>query len=278
MSATIKGFGFSDVRPQPGFTATRGEAGGWTGSHTFAILRSAWANASIRNRFAKGVAVTTLDTELNAFWEFLKVVEPRVTHEEGDFIFVETSLAGGGGAQYGDGGLSDDAEPTYRLNGQLQEAPLSQHSKWAALTDLEKAALGFLIRGELVYDEPSNSVGTRTELSFFVEEDSAGNDFVLTTPDAIEFAKLIATGVTTYLRPSFTWTESTQGTDQLTGAQINALGRISNPRGSPPEPSGARDWMLTGAFQEERGDLITTDLEWTLSERGGHNTFLYEDV
>jgi hypothetical protein len=33
--------------------------------------------------------------------------------------------------------------------------------------------------------------------------------------------------------------------------------------------------MLTGAFQEQRGELYTTDLEWTLSEKGGHDEFLY---
>jgi hypothetical protein len=35
--------------------------------------------------------------------------------------------------------------------------------------------------------------------------------------------------------------------------------------------------MLTSAFQEQRGDLFTTDLEWTLSEKGGHDAFLYEE-
>jgi hypothetical protein len=35
--------------------------------------------------------------------------------------------------------------------------------------------------------------------------------------------------------------------------------------------------MLTSAFQEKRGNLYTTDLEWTLSERGGHNQLLYAE-
>ena len=76
---------------------------------------------------------------------------------------------------------------------------------------------------------------------------------------------------------SITWTESTQGASGLTSAQLNLLGNIATPRGNPPEPSGTRDWMLTSAFQEERGELFVTDLEWTLSEKGGHDSFLYDE-
>ena len=96
--------------------------------------------------------------------------------------------------------------------------------------------------------------------------------------DALEFAKVIARGETTYLRPVITWTESTQGSDGLTPAQLNKLGKIATVRGDPPQPADTRDWMLTSAFQEQSGELITTDLEWTLSEKGGHDDFLYDET
>lgn len=279
MSATIKGLGLFDVFPQPGFTATLSENGGWTARHTFAIRRTAWANASVRNQFAKGVSATALDSGLAAFWAFLKVVSVEVTSDEGDFTMVSVELSGAQGATYGEDGLGEEAEPTYRLSGQLQDAPLSIHPKWAALSEIEKNGLGLLIRGLAEYDPPSFKVGQfdpETE-TFNAIKDSEGNEIVMDAADAKEFATRIARGETTYLRPVITWTESAQGQDGLTNAQLNKLGNIAVPRGTPPEAAGTRDWMLTSAFQEQRGELITTDLEWTLSEKGGHDSFLYDE-
>jgi len=280
MSATIKGFSsISEVRPQPGFTATRDENGGWTGRHLFAIRSSAWANSAVRGKFAKGVAITTLDPGLSSFWEFVKVVGVEVTSDEGDFTMVTAQLSGGQGATYDDEQLSANAEPTYRLSGQLQDAPFSLHPKWAALSDIEKNGLGLLIRGQAEYDLPTFKVGLYSveDETFNAIKDSDGNDIVMSADNAKAFALRIARGETTYLRPVITWTESTQGTDGLTNAQLNKLGNIATPRGNPPEAAGTRDWMLTSAFQEQRGDLTTTDLEWTLSEKGGHDEFLYDE-
>ena len=273
MSATIKGLAFAEVEPQPGFTATREENGGWTGSHKFAIRTASFGVVS--SAFAKGTAITTLDSGLSDYWAFMKVVGVEVTNEEGDFTFITASISGAKGASYGEDGENPD--PTYRLSGQLQDAPLSIHPKWAALSDIEKAGLGLLIRGQAEYDLPTFKVGAFSieNDTFKAIEDSTGEEIVMSAADAKAFALRIARGETTYLRPVLTWTESAQGTDGLTNAQLNELGNISTPRGDPPEAAGTRDWMLTSAFQEQSGELITTDLEWTLSEKGGHDDFLY---
>lgn len=276
--STIKGLGFSDIEPQPGFTATQDETGGWTGSHKFAIRRTAWANASVRGQFIKGVSITGLDSGLAGYWSFLKVVTRTVDSEEGDFTMVSVTLSGAEGATYGeDGGLAEDTEPTYRLSGQLQDAPLSLHPKWAALSEGEKEYLGWMITGQANLFPGTTSYIVR---SFELPEDVSGPTLppaqLEVTEDSLEFATRIARGETTYSRPVLTWTESTQGQTGLSNAQLNLLGNISTPRGSPPEASGTRDWMLTSAFQETRGELVTTDLEWTLSEKGGHDNFLYD--
>jgi len=277
--STIKGLGLFDVEPQPGFTATRDENGGWTGRHSFAIRRTAWENSAVRSQFAKGVSITAIDSGLPFFWSFLKVVSHEVSSEEGDLTMVSVNLSGAQGATYG-GSEGTAEDPTYRLSGQLQDAPLSMHPKWEPLTDEQKTALGHLINGILVFDEGQGKIcninpeAATTEDFFdpFLPYDS------IITGDALEFAKVIARGETTYLRPVITWTESAQGTEGLTNAQLNKLGNISIPRGEPPEAAGTRDWMLTSAFQEQRGELITTDLEWTLSEKGGHDEFLYDET
>ena len=274
--STIYGFPASEIKPQPGFNATRDEKGAWTGTHSFAIRTTAWSNGAVRAQFAKGTSITLVDPGLAAYWEFLKIVEQTVTSEEGGFTMVQTKLSGGEG-QFDEDELSDEAQPKYRLEGQLQDAPFSLHPAWAALSDLEKNALGLLIRGQADFDKPTGKVGSFLETAndFVALKDSTLAELIITSDDGLAFAERIARGDTTYLRPTFIWTESTQGADELTNAQINLLGNISVPRGSPPEPAGTRDWMLTSAFQEQNGELYTTDLQWTLSEKGGHDEFLY---
>jgi hypothetical protein len=276
MSVTLKGFSFSDVKPQPGFTATRQENGGYIGRHSFAISRTAWESGAA-NQFSKGQPITSFDDSLPFSWNFLKIVETEIVSEEGDIVMISVTLSGAQGASYNE---DDEAPaPTYRLNGQLQDAPLSMHPKWAALEDIEKAGLALLIRGQAEYDLPTFKVGSYSveDSTFNAIKDSSGTEILMDSEDAKEFALRIARGETTYSRPVITWTESAQGTDGLTNAQLNKLGNVSTPRGDPPEASGTRDWMLTSAFQEQRGDLFTTDLEWTLSEKGGHDAFLYEE-
>jgi hypothetical protein len=275
--STIKGLGLTDAEPQPGFTATKAENGGWTGRHSFAIRRTAWANASVRNRFAKGISITTLDPDLSGFWSFLKTVETEVTSEEGDFTMVSVSLSGAQGATYGEGGLGDDAEPTYRLSGQLQDAPFSLHPKWEPMEEKFKYALGELINNNVRPSKEFTQVGTYDEDDFFTPLKDSEDASITFEGDAIEFCKRIAAGESTYLRPVITWTESTQGNDGLTNSQLNKLGNVATPRGNPPEAAGTRDWMLTSAFQEQQGELLRTELEWTLSEKGGHDAFLYTE-
>jgi hypothetical protein len=274
--STIKGLGIADVVPQPGFTATRQENGGYIGRHSFAIRRTAYGNSNVTGQFAKGTSITSLDPDLSFSWAFLKVVEAEVVSEEGDITIVSVSLSGAQGASYGESGEAPD--PTYRLSGQLQDAPLSLHSKWAALSDSFKWALGELINGNRRPSKEFTQVGTYDEEDFFTPAKDTSSAPITLTGDAIEFCKIIARGETTYLRPVITWTESAQGTDGLTNAQLNKLGNISTPRGDPPEAAGTRDWMLTSAFQEQSGELFTTDLEWTLSEKGGHDDFLYAEA
>ena len=273
--STIRGIRSSDVLPQPGFTATRQENGGYIGRHSFAVLRTAWGGSGVTGRFTKGTPITSLDPDLSFSWSFLKVVEAEIVSEEGDITIVSVTLSGAQGASYGEGGEAPD--PTYRLSGQLQDAPLSIHPKWAALSEIFRWALGELINGNLRPSKEFTQVGTYDEEGFFTPEEDTSSAPITLTGDAIEFCKIIARGETTYLRSVITWTESAQGTDGLTNAQLNKLGNISTPRGDPPEAAGTRDWMLTSAFQEQNGEMFTTDLEWTLSEKGGHDTFLYEE-
>lgn len=279
--STQFGIAFSEIYPQPGFSASFSPEGGWTGVHSFMVSRQAWNSGFIRAMFAPGTQIGTLDPGIPPSFSFLRVVDCNPVFGEGDLATISVNFAGSASSQFESEDLAPDALPTYRLTGQLQEAPFSEHPKWIALTQKEKDGLGFLQSGagyELRRGAPPDLVERTSDGGGEYVSPKLDQNFQPYTfeGDALEFANLIVVGSSTYLRPSSTWTETTQGTSPLTSQQINKLGHISNPRGNPPEPNGGRDWMLTGISDETYGELHSTAIEWTLSERGGFNAFLYD--
>ena len=266
MAATIFGFAGDEIKTQPGLTITRGESGGWTATDEL-VIRAADL-ASVLPDFARGSLLATVDPNVPApFDDFLAIDTVSIVRTEGDLVTLNVTAAGGT-AQFEDDILEPNALPTYTLTGQLQDVPFSMHPKWKDITAADKTLLGKLINGELWYDIP-NDVLFRTGVD-------AANFNQLDGDDAKEFASRIQQGQTTYQKSSYTWNESTEGADQLTPAQINKLGLVATPRGTPPEPAGTRNWMLTNVSQSNSGDLYRTNLEWTLSEEGGFDDFLYE--
>ena len=103
------------------------------------------------------------------------------------------------------------------------------------------------------------------------------SDYQLESFNAIDFARLIAQGETTWDSSVIVWTESTEGTTPISSAILALHMKIDpSPRGNPPDSGDGSDWMLTGVSQSQTGELFRTRIEWTQSQRGGHNSFLYD--
>lgn len=273
MAATIFGFSTDEMKPQPGLSISRSDSGGWTATHEIVIKASDFAD--VKDNFARGELLVDLDPSVPApFDDFLRIDTVQFVRSEGDF-YVFNVTATGGSAQYENGedpGLSAAALPTYTLTGQLQDVSFSMHPKWRALGDTDKKLLGLMLGGFYAFNIATSKV-------ILINEDNSNfedADEQFTSADAIAFATRIQQGQTTYQKSSYTWTESTEGADQLTAPQINKLGKIATPRGTPPEAAGTRDWMLTSVSQSQSGELYRTNLEWTLSEDDGWDTFLYD--
>ena len=270
MAATIRGFTSGEIKPQPGFNARQSEQGGWVAQHEFAIQAADFDAA--QSSFAKGTLLSDLDPSIpSPFDSFLQISEVSLSRVEGDLIFFSVTATGSGTNQFEEGDLGADALPTYNLTGQLVDVPFSKHRKWGALSDTDKTLLGMLIDGLIYYDITDDTL----YLAEVVNSKVPAQD-QLTAADAKAFAARIQQGQTTYQKSVYTWQESTEGEDQLIAAQLNKLGLIATPRGTPPTPTGTRDWMLTGVSQSQTGELYRTNLEWTLSEEGGHDDFLYD--
>ena len=274
--ATQIGLTTGEVIPLGQFTATQDQQGGWTATRQYYMLASTFASSTVASQFARGSSAIVADNTIPAIFDFLVVESRSVQYGEAGTCTVTVNYAGAAGPQYGDDDdtLAEQALPTYRLEGRLMELPLSEHPKWKALSDTFQQALGKMLTGEATVSPDYLTPGYYQNDTFYFIKDSSDNEITF-TGNAITFAKLICNGVTTYVVPTITWTETTEGPTGMTAAQLNKLGKISTPRGGPPTPSSTRNWMLTGASQEQRGTLYQTTIEWTLSERDGFSNFLY---
>jgi len=277
--STKRGITDNQIYPQPGFSANRDENGGWSGSAEFILTTATWNQSTFKARFARGVSITTLDPTIDPYFSFLKITSQSVVRNEGGLVTVRVDVTGGQSAQFSGPDLGEETPTTYRLEGRLQEALLTEHPKCKVLTDVEQVALGKLISGEYAYGpDPFTDPSSATNVTFIpgAEQIVILSPDPITTDDAKAFALRISKGQKTYLVPAIVWTESTQGTDPMTAAQLNKLGYIATPRGDPPNVTGSRNWMLTSASQEQRGELYQTQLEWTLSDREGFDDFIYD--
>jgi hypothetical protein len=270
MAATIFGFEPAEIKPQPGLQISRSEGGGYVATHEFIVRADALAD--VAQFFNKGDYLVDIDPSIpSPQSEYLKIDTVSFVRSEGDLITLSVT-ATGGDAQYEGNELSPNALATYELRGQLVDVGFDKHRKWKALTPQSKTLLGNMLTGYLTFNIKDGLLYITTEQEFSV---GYKDQFEPTEEDAIEFAKRIQQGQTTYQKAVYTWSESTEGEDQLTTPQINKLGLVATPRGNPPKPSDDRDWMLTSVSQSQAGELYRTNLEWTLSEEGKFDEFLY---
>jgi hypothetical protein len=274
---------------QPGYTVTRSEQGGFSASATYYLL-SAVAADTIKT-LPPGRLASSFDSgQIGIDYPFLAISTISVESEEAGITALRINFDGGASEQYdeedltgsgggGGGGAPPESSPeipipVYRIEARIVEVPISDHPKFQALDNVAKTVLGKLIIGDFEmegtrvgYYDPTNDVWRYFK--------NGGTIYVL-SGNALILANLITQGITSYRGASISYIESTQGSSPMTAAQLSKLGKISNPRGNPPNVSG-RDWMLVSASQEQRGTLYQTSLEWELSPNAdGFDPFLYQ--
>jgi hypothetical protein len=278
---TVNNLTSGEVVPQMGFAPTQNQNGGWNASRGYYMLASTWESTAIQTRFARGTVITTADPDVGSLYSFLSVESKTASYEDSGTVLLTVQYTGSAEAQFGGDGDADltlQALPTYRLEGRLRDLPLSEHPKYKALTDAdEKLLLGKVLGGDAIMNG-SKAIEPAIDGVYEFVKNSTGDEITLTTADALSVAQLIKDGQTSFQAPTYVWIENTEGNTPLTAGQVNSLGLIDpNPRGLPWEAPGGREWMLSGASQEQQGDLYRTVLEWTASERGGWDDFLYTE-
>jgi hypothetical protein len=278
---TVKNLSAGEVIPQMGFAPSQNQNGGWEATRDYYMLASTWEGASVQNRFARGTSITTADPSIPSVYSFLTVESKIASYEDSGTIRLSVRYTGSASPQFGgDGGgdLTLAALPIYRLDGRLRELSVSDHPKYRALDDRQQWLLGGLLDGKWETNELGLfAYGRREDGTPYIMRDADGGNLEFEEGDSSEFAKKISRGEVTYQAPSLVWTEITQGDTGMTANQLGKLGEISDPRGDPPTIDGY-DWLLTGASQEQRGELYQTTLEWTLSTPDGWDAFLYSET
>jgi len=276
--ATTFGISNTEIYRQPGLTIGINDKSQISGAGEYVISKN--QVNTILAKVYPGAYATTIDSEIPLWATNLIVESYDVSIDEGGIATIKIQYIAPSGNQY-DFPTPESLpknQPTYRLEGRLSEKSLTEHKKFKALSKEQQAGLKKLIAGGIEWAKNTDSPYEFRLFFPIVDAFQIPYDLTL-TGDSIEFAEIIAGGVTTYVSPTITWTETSEGSSSMTSAQLNKLGKVSSPRGPEPSPAGTRDWMLTGASQEQRGSadnaIYQTSIEWTLSEDGGWSSFLY---
>lgn len=276
MSAEVYGLGPGEFLPGNDFTARQTDKGGWTATQSFRFLRSSLSDSAFRNKFSFGVRATDLDENLDGYWARL-YLEKTDVRNEGPWGVITVYYAGYAGFETDSGGtVTQPTSPIYRLTGTTREVSIVEHPTVRGLGDEDRFLIGEIARGEFLWDYDASELKMRgTDFSADVSEWLPTNPQP-TAGDAVDWAKLVTDGWLTYREQSFMWEKLWESEQGIATSTINNLGKVDTPEGSPPTPTGSRNWILTDATQEKKGELYRNRLVWELSPKDGWEELVYD--
>ena len=276
--AKILGQTAVEVVPQSDFSARKNENGEWTATQSFEFIKGGLNNYTIQARFPGGGTLGSLDPDCDEIFKFLRLSAiTAVQTIVGGWTRITAEFVGfSGGTSTTDPPLPTPI-PTYSKRGTTADAPLDEHPKWQDLDASERVALGKLLSGEWAWGpDPFATAGS---MYTYVPGDPnlACEPDPITSTDGLAFAERIAQGKTTYKFATYEYFHKWEDNTGISAAQMNDLGKISTPSGSPPTPGTGRDWLMVGADEEQYGSgnfRFTNSLTYLLSDEGGHDSFL----
>jgi hypothetical protein len=281
--AKLYGHAPNKLVPQDDFHAYQNENGGWECTQSFNIRKGDISNQSVYSIFVVGTRLSEYDPNCDEIFTGMRLSKMTGIHnvpggwQKITLKFVGFTTTGGGDF---DSEPTTVAQATFSKRGTLVDAPLDEHPKWKTLEDSEKWALGLFMKGDMAANSAMTAVGTYEEYDYrrtfatAIDNDSSPITFSVA---AQEFIKRIAQGKMTYKMATYEYHHRWQSNKGVTAAQMNKLGKIATPTGSPPTPGAGRDWLLVGVDEEQNGSgdfLYDNVLSYLLSDEGGHDEFL----
>jgi hypothetical protein len=274
--AKLYGQNVNQIIPQSDFTVSQNENLGWVGQQTFRIRKGDIDSPAIYSKFPAGALLGSLDPNCDTTFAYLrlsKILSVRTV--EGGWTEISGEFVGFALSSSANDTPLPAPQPTYYKRGTLRAMTLDKHPKWKALDNIQKTILGYLLSGIYIWDIENSKV------KILQEDGSLVLDTTLTamvTGDAADFATLIAQGETTYDLGTYEYSHRWEDNVGISASQMNDLGKISTPSGSPPKPGTGRNWLMVGANEEQHGAgefRFTNELTYLLSDDGGHDSFLY---
>jgi len=183
----------------------------------------------------------------------LSLDDIAITEEDGGMSAVRLTYKGAASTDSGGGG--GGSKETYSFDVSVNEEPILSHPKVKDLEEIELIALQQIINGQVN------------------KEDGAAWADDITSDNGVLFLGKIRQGITAYLVPTVTYTETgVSNTDQ--SSVLGDVGRVNNPPGVPN--IAGRNWMFMGLQQTEEGDSYSYTKNWLLSGPGGWDADVYD--
>jgi hypothetical protein len=288
MSAKL--FLSESIIPQPDFEATEEENGQWKANQSFLVKKGDFNNLATRLFFARGRNPKDLDLNNDAYFNFLKLKTTSVGTEVGGYTVIKVQFQGYE-KPIGDPPTNEKSYMTTSLRGTLKSVPIGQHPKFP--TDATQSfMLRLLIEGDFVtnttgyrigqwvpHRDDTAPVGQRDTLKFHLLEDDDDPTLYVFDTNSYNLAQLISKGIKEYDIGTFEYVVRWSQDEPLEVSDIEKLGYIVDPLGTPIKPSeGNRNWRLTTVNQEQEGTeepSYTIELVYLLSDSGGWDTTLY---
>lgn len=289
MSAKL--FLSESIIPQPDFEATEEENGQWKANQSFLVKKGDFNNLATRLFFARGRNPKDLDLNNDAYFNFLKLNTTSVGTEVGGYTVIRVEFQG---YSYPIGEPPDNEKSymTTSYRGSLKTVPITEHPKFAALSDTEKYMLGLLMSGDFSLNDDGYSLGRwiHYESDITTEEpimklvtleniDDPGVPYTLVSSDSRDLAQLIAKGIRDYEVGTYEYVVRWSSDEPLQATDIDKLGLVVTPLGDPVKPSiGNREWKLATLNQEQEGTdepTYTIELVYQLSDKDGWDVTLY---
>ena len=230
--------------PTHRFEFERDQAGLWTGSQEYHCQQSDLARV-LPPRGAP-----------HYLMPFLGVAKVKISGFQQKLIVLNVTYAG---FQASYGGADDGGpEPEYTLSLSTAETPVQNHQRYNELTpfDINEAT-------ELALNPPKKEKGKKLE----------------TVPKTgwpalkVELFEDVQKGLESYREPAVTWVK--RWISDSIPSDLNNIGKIEAPEGSPPPVADNRNWLNTGLVSRERGGVYDNELSWELSGRGGWEARYY---
>lgn len=255
------------------------ENGGVEGTQTFIARKANIGSGSNLNAFKRGTTWETVYPEVPSLYRFLTMKTFDPEDSQPGCVAIKATFTGYQFAGNGSSG-EEDSVPTTSLRGNLEQAPIQQSKAWADLEDDAKTRLGWLMTlpGTVSFDLVSGKYGkVNDETGDFTAFPTEPGVWANPTGDELTFAKMIASGRTTYDAPSWNYNYRTESKNGFTGAQLNSLGKIvASPPGGPAKPTSGWTWQLIGPEQDQSGrDRFVKDLNYKLIRDNDENQMLY---